>query len=221
MKTPRGSRRSRDAAERRNAAGLAAAQARIEPTLARLDRIDLQIVVVAPPDQVRIDAKRRAQVAAEDAGRGPLLAEACEASRSMAMSAFARGGFNGTWAATETSTSVVGSRDRVAAAEAFEEAMTAAVTEDLVDDRTLRILRSTVNEMIGTTGLPIPGSLAAITTPHRGLTESSVGVAAVVVALLASFMALVVAGAVGAIIVFAISTAVIVGVVRSMRGHRA
>ncbi len=221
MKAPRGSRRSRAAAVRRNADGLAAARARIEPTLARLDRIDLQIVVVAPPDQVRIDAKRRAQVAAHDAGRGPLLAEACEAARSMAMTAFARGGFNGTWAATETSTSVIGSRDRVAAAEAFEEAVTAAVTEDLVDDRTVRILRATVNELVGTTGLPIPGSLAAITTPHRGLTDSSVGVAAVVVAVLASFMALVITGAVGAIVVFSISIAVIVGVVRSMRDRRA
>ena len=41
----------------------------------------------------------------------------------------------------------------------------AAVVEDLVDEKTLAILRSTSGELAGLGGIPSPGSLAAIATP--------------------------------------------------------
>jgi hypothetical protein len=220
VKARRGSSRSRPAAERRTTPGITEARIRIDTTLQRLGRIDLQVVVVAPPDTTRLAARARARDAAVFAGRGPLLDEACKASRSLVMAAFGRGGFNGTWAATEMSVSVAGAGDRVAAAAAFEETVMAAVTEDLVDDGTLRVLRASVDELVRATGLPMPGSLASIAMPRHGLTDTSVGAAAVVVALLVAALTLLIAGAVGAIVVFAISVALIAGAIRSLRRSR-
>jgi hypothetical protein len=81
------------------------------------------------------------------------------------MKAFARSGFGGTWAATDMAVSVVTARDRAAAAAAFEEAATAAVAEDLLDEETLGVLRSTSNELADLTGLPSPGAISAFLSP--------------------------------------------------------
>ena len=60
---------------------------------------------------------------------------------------FSSAAFSGTWAATEMAASVASAADRVAAARAFEEAATAEVVEDLVDDETLDTLRATTDEL--------------------------------------------------------------------------
>ena len=139
-----------------------AAQARVEALLERLTRIEIQVVVVGPPDATRLAARDRARAAAIVAGRGALLSEATAAARELTHKAFARAGFSGTWAATDMAVSVATVSDRVAAAAAFEEAALAAVVEDLTDDETLEILRSTSNELAGLSGVPAPGSLSAL-----------------------------------------------------------
>lgn len=143
--------------------GAEAARTRVEALLEHLRHVDLQVVVVAPPDATRLAARERAGAAAAAAGRAALLLEAAAAAREGTLRAFALGGFSGTWAATEMSASVANASDRVAAAEAFEEAAMAAVVEDLVDDETLEDLRATANELDRSTGLPAPGALAGIT----------------------------------------------------------
>ena len=74
--------------------------------LERLERVQLGIIVVSPPDPVRLAASDRAREAAIVAGRSGLLSDAVEAARTTAMRIFARAGFSGTWAATEMSASV-------------------------------------------------------------------------------------------------------------------
>lgn len=160
----------------------AAARDRVEDVLERLRRVDLQVVVVAAPDAIRIAARGRARQAAVAAGRSELFDEAAMAAREAALRAFARGGFTGTWAATEMAVSVANAGDRVAAAAAFEEAAVAAVVEDLVDDETLETLRATSGELDSTTGLPIPGDLASLTARATRATS----VPAVLVAVLAT-----------------------------------
>ena len=165
--------------------GAAAARARVETLLERLTRVDLQVIVVAPPDATRLAARDRARAAASAAGRTVLLDEATAAARETTLRAFARAGFSGTWAATDMSVSVATASDRVAAAAAFEEAAMAVVVEDLVDDDTLEVLRSSSNELDRSTGLPSPGSLSALATPTaiaiRGPVQLAVLVAFVIV----------------------------------------
>ena len=133
--------------------------------LERITRVELGVVVVSRPDGVRTAARDRARTAAIAAGRGALLEEAIAATREVTMRAFASAAFSGTWAATDMAASVATASDRVAAATAFEEAATAAVVEDLVDEDTLEVLRATTDELIRSTGLPSPGSLSAFTAP--------------------------------------------------------
>lgn len=140
----------------------AAARARVEAALERLQRIDLHVVVVSAPDEARLAARERARTLAADAGRGELLEEAAGAARDVALGAFARGGFSGTWAATEMSASVANAEDRLAAAAAFEEAAIAAVVEDLADEETLEVLREASAGLGRSTGLPAPGGLSSI-----------------------------------------------------------
>lgn len=167
-----------------------AARDRVEDVLERLRRVDLQVVVVAAPDTIRVAARDRARQAAFAAGRAALFDEAAMAAREATLRAFARGGFSGTWAATEMAMSVANAGDRVAAAAAFEEAAMAAVVEDLVDDETIETLRATSEELDSTTGVPIPGDLASLSS--RATSATSVPV--VLVALLG---AVVIGGVVG------------------------
>ena len=110
------------------------------------------------------------------AGRGALLDEAVSAARDQTMRAFARSGFSGTWAFTDMAMSVARADDRVAAASALEEAVTAAVVEDLVDGDTLEVLRSATDELGAMKDVPAPGSIAGFGAPAtwvRGPVSSS------------------------------------------------
>ncbi len=157
-----------------------AARGRVEAVLDDFSRMELQVVVVAPPDSTRLAARDRARSAAIAAGRGTLLDEAVEAAREITMRAFARGGFSGTWAATDMAVSVVRASDRVAAAAAVEEAVTAAVVEDLVDAETLGELRATWDELASLRGIPSPGSLAGFASPVAGAMRGPIQIAIVV-----------------------------------------
>ena len=150
-----------------NDPGNEAARARVAALLERASRIPLQVLVVAPPDDERLAARDRARTAAIVAGRGPLLDEAVSAARDQTMRAFARSGFSGTWAFTDMAMSVTRASDRVAAASALEEAATAAVVDDLVDQDTLAILRSATDELGAMKDVPAPGSIAGFGMPAR------------------------------------------------------
>ena len=158
---------------------------RVAVALDGLARINLQVVVLAPPDSTRMAARERARVAADHAGRSELFDDAVGAARDAAMRAFSRGGFSGTWAATDWSISVATAADRVAAAAAFEEAAMAAVVEDLVDDDTVEVLRASVGELGLASAMPSPGSLSALVEP-RGIsrtTTATVGIGTALVVL--------------------------------------
>jgi hypothetical protein len=142
---------------------VAAARARVDDLLERLTRVNLQVVVIAPPDGTRRSAQARARSAAADAGRGALFEDAVGAARETVIRAFSRGGFSGTWAANDWSISVATPEDRLAAAAAFEEAAMAEVVQDVVDDDTLEILRASTDELIRSSGVPSPGSLSSFT----------------------------------------------------------
>ncbi len=146
--------------------GTAAARARVDLLRDRLERIDLQVVVVGLPDAVRRAARERAQDAARVAGRGALLDDTLNEERDATLRAFSRAAFSGTWAASEMAASVASARDRVAAVAALEDAAIAAVTEDLVDDDTLVILRATADHLAGLTGIPTPMALSALGAPR-------------------------------------------------------
>jgi hypothetical protein len=164
---------------------LVAARERVAVVLERLTHVELGTLVVGPPDDTRRAARDRARDAAIVAGRAALLAEASEAARTSAMRTFARAGFTGTWAATEMAASVARPEDRLAAAAAFEEAATAAVAEDLVDNDTTAILRAATVELVAAGSMPQPGSLSALTASAGGAGSGAAGavlVAAVVVA---------------------------------------
>ena len=169
MKRLRGPDR-RDGPLSRSQAGLTdpgadAARARVATLLEEMTRVELQVIVVSPPDETRLAAEDRARDAALLAGRDVLRREAVAAAREATVAMFARGGFSGTWAFTDMAISVATAADRAAAAAAFEEAAMAAVVEDIVDAETVGILRATSDELAGMTGLPAPGSLSAFATP--------------------------------------------------------
>ena len=141
--------------------------------LEELEHLDLNVVVLPPADNELVDAVDRARDAAILAGRQELLDAATRSARDIALRAFSRSGFSGTWAATDMGASVVRADDRVAAAAAFEAAATAAVAEDLIDAETLEILREPTDALRRTTGLPPPGALSNFAAGGR----SSRGVA--------------------------------------------
>jgi hypothetical protein len=168
VKPRRGSRHARSnewSADEAGDAATTAARERVREVLEGVTRINLGVVVVAPPDATRMAARDVARTAASVAGRGPLLREAQTAAREVVLESFARSGFSGTWALTEMSMSVAGPTDRMAAAAAFEEAAMAAVVEDLVDPETLAFLRSTSDELASLTAIPTPGSIAEFGRP--------------------------------------------------------
>jgi hypothetical protein len=196
--------------------GAAAARARVAAMLDSLAHIDLQVVVVAKPDQTRLAARDRATEAAILAGRSALLYETTAAVRETVMRMFARAGFSGTWAVTDMAVSVTRADDRVAAAAAFEEAAMAAVVDDLVDEKTLTILRSTSRELADLKGIPPPGSLAAIATPATDVKGPWSTVIIVVMFAVIVVGAVVVGSAVGGIIAL-IAAGAILGLIRGRR----
>jgi hypothetical protein len=189
---------------------MAAAVTRVETTLEALTRVDLQLVVVAPPDATRQAARERAREAAAQAGRTNLFNDATTVARDVAIRAFASGGFSGTWAATERSVSVASARDRVAAAAAFEEAAMAAVVEDLVDTETLEVLDATSGVLKRFRGMPAPGSLSGFTErAGADLTGPGSGKSlAAGIVLVAGVLSFVYAGLGGALLVIAIGAAI-------------
>jgi hypothetical protein len=175
----------------------AEAARRVAWVLEELQHLDLNVVVLPRADVELVEAVDRARDAALTAGRADLLESATRSAREIAMRAFSRSGFSGTWAATEMGASVVRASDRVAAAEAFEAAATAAVVEDLVDVETVEILRERTDALRRTTGLPAPGALANFASggsSTRGIGTSDtvqvgLGIAVVVAGILVAFAA--------------------------------
>jgi hypothetical protein len=165
-------------------AGADAARARVAALLEEAQRVNLGVVVVAPPDETRMAARDIAMSAAIAAGRGGLFDEATAAARDIVLNAFAGAGFSGTWAATEMSMSVATAIDRVAAVAAFEEATIAAVAEDLVDEETVDILRATWDELASSSAIPSPGSLSSVASPAAGVIRGPVQIAILVVVVL-------------------------------------
>ena len=166
--------------------GSDAARARVAALFEDAARVNLGVVVVAPPDATRDAARDAARSAAIVAGRNTLLREATAAAREIVLRSFAGAGFSGTWAVTEMSMSVASATDRVAAVAAFEEATTAAVAEDLVDEDTIEILRSTWDELANSRAIPSPGALSSIASPAPGVDRSPFQIAIVAVIVLVS-----------------------------------
>ena len=134
--TSRGSRRPGDAA------AAAAASARVAAILDQAAHVQLDVVVVAPPDAI---AHRRPGRATRCRSGPPaadrLLDQAVAAARERVDRGLRRRAASpGTGPATDMAVSVARGPDRVAAAAALEEAVTAAVVEDLVDPETLDVL---------------------------------------------------------------------------------
>jgi hypothetical protein len=183
--------------------GLDAARIRAAALFEDATRVNLGVVVVAPPDATREAARDVATSAAILAGREGLLDEAMAAARDIVLKSFASAGFSGTWAVTEMSMSVASASDRVAAVAAFEEATIAAVTEDLVDEGTLEVLRSTWDEFTSSSAIPSPGSLSSIASPAPGIDRGPIQVAIVAgVVLVCAFVGFAFASYAGLIVVF-------------------
>jgi hypothetical protein len=158
--------------------------------LVELPHIDLNVLVLPKPDALLVDAMDRARRAAIGAGRGTMLESATRAARGVAMRAFSRSGFSGTWAVTDWAVSVVRPGDRVAAVNAFEAAVIAAVAEDLVDDDTVALLREPTDLLRRATGLSQPGELSNFSTPRAaptGAVQVGLSVAVVIAGIVATF----------------------------------
>jgi hypothetical protein len=192
----------------------AAARARVAAFLERARRIQLQVVVVAPPDDARLAARDRARTVAIAAGRGQLIDEATAAARDQALRGFARSAFSGTWAFTDWSMSVARADDRVAAASALEEAAMAEVVEDLVDPETLDILRSTSQELASMAAVPPPGSIAGFGRPGAPIHGL------IPLALLGALAFVLVLGGLGgaSIVTLALGLALVAGLAQRRRG---
>ena len=106
------------------------------------------------------------------------------------MRGFSRSGFSGTWAVTEMAASIVRPGDRVAAVNAFEAAVIAAVAEDLVDEDTVAALREPTDLLRSATGLSMPGALSNFSTPRTTPTSAlqvGLSIAVVIAGILATF----------------------------------
>jgi hypothetical protein len=144
-------------------AQLAAARERVAALLAWATHVQLDVVVVSPPDRTRFAARADAVAVAARHGRRPLLVEAVTAARDLVGRAFAAGGFTGTWAVTDWSISVTNGRDRAAAAAALEEAAVAMVVLDIADHATTDVLQATWDNLVSLRGIARPGDLARLT----------------------------------------------------------
>ena len=156
-----------------------------------LEHLDLNVVVLSHPDEHLLHALERARDAAIVAGRADLLESATRGAREVALRAFSRSGFSGTWAATDMGASVVRADDRVAAAAAFEAAATAAVAEDVIDTETAEILREPTEALRHTTGLPPPGALSNFTSGGASTDgiQVAIGIGVVIAGVVVGFAA--------------------------------
>jgi hypothetical protein len=197
--------------------GLDAGRARVAALLDLLPMIDLQVVVVVMPDETRRAARAQAIEAAVAAGRGTLLDEATAAVREAVLEIFSRSGFSGTWALTDMAVSVTRAEDRVAAAAAFEEAAMAAIVEDLVDEDTTDILRSTTAGLFDMTGVPAPGSLSSFASPKVGSARGPIEVAVLIIYSVACVVVAAVASLGLGLLALAAGLAVAAGLTRQRR----
>jgi len=172
---------------------------------------------VSPPDPTRLAAEERARDAALLAGRDTLLRDATAAARAATIQLFARAGFSGTWAFTETAISVATAGDRVAAAAAFEEAAMAAVVEDLVDPEILEILRSTSDQYERFGGLPSPGSLSAFAAPAGKMIRGPLQVAILALFVVVCFAIGLFAGSSFGLVLLALGVAIVAAMARRYR----
>ena len=102
------------------------------------------------------------------------------------------------------SVSVARASDRVAAVAALEEATIAAVAEDLVDEDTIEVLRSTWAGLVHSGAIPIPGSLASVAAPAAAAIRGPIQIALLVaVILFCAAVGFATASVSGLIIVFA------------------
>ena len=90
-----------------------------------------------------------------------------------------------------------------------------AVVEDLVDDETLEVLRTTSNELAGMSGMPSPGSLSAIGAPAGFAIRGPVQVG--IVLLVAIFLVVLGFGA-ASIVTIALGFAILAGLARRRSG---
>jgi len=189
--------------QRSHEPGADAARTRVAALFEDATRVNLGVVVVAPPDATRDSARDVATSAAVAKGREGLLDEALAAAREIVLKAFASAGFSGTWAATEMSASVARASDRVAAVAALEEAVIAAVAEDLVDDDTIEVLRSTWDKLTSSSAIPSPGSLSSLAAPAAGAVRGPLQIAILAaVVLVCAFVGFAIASYAGLIAVF-------------------
>jgi hypothetical protein len=183
--------------------GVKAASARVAALFEHAARVNLSVVVVAPPDATRRSACDAATSAATAAGRDALLREAMAAARDIVLKGFASAGYSGTWAVTEMSMSVATASDRVAAVAALEEATIAAVAEDLVDAETLDILGATWDQISSSSAIPSPGALSSIAATAAGVDRSPIQVVILAgVVLVCAFIGFAYASYAGLIAVF-------------------
>ena len=83
----------------------------------------------------------------------------------------------------------------------------AAVVEDLVDDDTLEVLRSTADDLVSLRGVPAPGSLATLGSsvmPNVGPLQTALGGAIAISLAVVGFVVAGVPGAVGLVIAFVV-----------------
>jgi hypothetical protein len=141
----------------------AAAEARVEATMAAAQRVQLTSLILAVPDHAVLAARRTATDVAAAAQRAGLLENARSTATRWVLQAFAQRGYSGTWAATDVAVSVARPADRAAVAEALADAVTADVVEDLVDAETADTLRSTWALLADAATIPEPGVLSGLT----------------------------------------------------------
>ena len=97
----------------------------------------------------------------------------------------------------------------------------AAVVEDLVDEETADILRSTTAGLIDMTGLPTPGSLSSFATPPAGSIRGPIEIAALVVfGAVCVLIAVLFSLGIG-LLVLAIGLVIVAGVTRARRSSAA
>jgi hypothetical protein len=115
------------------------------------------------------------------------------------------------------SVSVVRAADRVAAAAAFEEAAMADIVEDLVDQDTVDVLRSTSAQLRDMAGMPAPGSLAELGRPAGQAIRGPIQLVIVAIAGIIGLVASLAVGSVTGLLVVIGAYAIALGAWRRLR----